>query len=127
MRKRADQAYKAYKLTCEAEVAAIEEKMAAIEKEIAKPRLAAARKVQLATDKKELVESKKKLIQSEISHFDFLEDVAGYHIITVCSLATDTLTTRTLSHAPQPPPPQTSSEASALRVGMSPHIYGFRR
>lgn len=68
-RKLADQSYKAYKLTCLAELDELEEKLVA-------PRLAQARKTALE-------EEKKNLVRSEISHFDFLEDVAGYHIMKV--------------------------------------------
>ena len=69
VRKRADQAYKAYKLTCLHE-------LNTIDKELAKPRLAAARK-------KELGDKRSAVVKSEINHFDFLEDVSGYHIIKV--------------------------------------------
>ena len=85
-----DQTYKAYKLTCLHE-------LIAIETELAKPRLAAARK-------SEFEEQLKALKKSEVSHFDFLEEICGYHIIkvprrAVAHLYTCSLHARGLAHA----------------------------
>jgi hypothetical protein len=67
IRKRADQAYKDYRLRWNADLAELERKLAA-------PRLAARNKAALQAEKQALY-------RKEVSHFDFLEAVCGYHII----------------------------------------------
>lgn len=70
VRKRVDRAYQAYLIEFGREERTIKEKLEA-------PRLAAALV-------KELEESLKQLKRSKVTHFDFIEDCAAYHMIKVC-------------------------------------------
>ena len=75
VRKRADQAFKAYKLTLWKEVQAIEGEIA---------RLAAARPTPASAARAAKLKAERKTLKrSEVSHFDFLEEICGYHIMKV--------------------------------------------
>ena len=67
IRKRVDLSYQDYLLR-------FNETIAEIDDELSRPRLAASHKQELAA-------KKKKALQSKWSHFDWIEDIAGYHVI----------------------------------------------
>ena len=77
VRKRADQAFKAYTIRFNEEVASLQQEPTHL------TRGEAARKAEVER-KAECAASLRILRRRKISHFDFLEDIIGYNVILVC-------------------------------------------